>query len=548
VNLLNLSNTHVLILSAGKIVEELEGIFGSIPSGLIPINGKPVIFRIIDKLLEEGLSKISITIGFKKEQLITILEERYGKKVKLNFVDVDYTKSPGNSILESFKKIFDEKLLVILGDTLIEENISFLIKKDEDFVLTSKNFIHPEKWCVIKQNKGYIETIFDKKKGLEKNSNLEALIGVYYFSNLNELKDLTKNLNSGKIEISNLIEEYKQKYPVKTILCKQWYDVGHIENYYASKKVLLQARYFNYLNFDETLGIVTKTSDDTAKLNDEINWYKKIPSELSILTPRVIDYNNSNQPYIKLEYIGYPTLAELWLYSDIHSEIWKNIIKRFLDVVNLFKKYQGSVSFNDYQSMYVHKTEQRVKALLEENKQFRELFKNKKIIINDIEYKNWPIIKEKIYSKTKTLYDDKNNYFLHGDLCFSNILYDIHNGIFKLIDPRGKWGSTTFGDLKYDIAKLRHSVVGNYDSIIDGLYSISYNNEKLNIDIFQPRIYQEISRHFDELIGLYWNLNEIKLIEGLLFISMLPLHKDNLDKQIAFFSIGIQRLNEVIDN
>ena len=546
-NLLNISNTHVLILSAGKIVEELEGIFGSISSGLIPINGKPIIFRIIDKLLEEGFSNFSITIGFKKEQLVQILEERYSKKIKLNLIEVDYTKSPGNSILDSIKKIFEEKLLVILGDTLVEENISSIITKNEDFVLTSTNFQNPEKWCVIKQNRGYVETIIDKKKGLEKN-NLEALIGVYYFSNLNDLKNLTKNLSSDKIEISNLIEEYKQKHPIKTILCKGWYDVGHIENYYYSKKALLQARYFNYLNFDEILGIVTKTSDDTDKLKDEINWYKKIPPELSILTPRVIDYNNSTRPYIKLEYIGYPTLAELWLYSDIHSEIWKNIIKRFLDVINLFKKYRGPVSFDDYQLMYVHKTEQRVKTLLEESKQFRELFNNKKIIINNIEYKNWPIIKEKIYSKIKRLYNNKNNYFLHGDLCFSNILYDIHNGIFKLIDPRGKWGSTTFGDLKYDIAKLRHSVVGNYDSIIDGLYSISYNNEKIIIDIFKPRIYQEISRYFDELVGLNWNLNDIKLIEGLLFISMLPLHKDNLDKQIAFFSIGIQRLNEVIDN
>ena len=47
---LNTENIRVLILSAGKIEKELEKIFGSIPSGLIPLNGKPVIFRIIDKL------------------------------------------------------------------------------------------------------------------------------------------------------------------------------------------------------------------------------------------------------------------------------------------------------------------------------------------------------------------------------------------------------------------------------------------------------------------------------------------------------------------
>lgn len=216
--------------------------------------------------------------------------------------------------------------------------------------------------------------------------------------------------------------------------------------------------------------------------------------------------------------------------------------------MNLFKKYHGSVSHDDYRTIYIDKTEQRIQTLLEENKLFRDLFENNEIFINNVKYSNWPIIKEKIYSKTKKLYNDKNNCFLHGDLCFSNILYDIHNGIFKLIDPRGKWGLTIFGDLKYDIAKLRHSVVGNYDSIINGLYAVSRKNSKIIIDIFQPKIHKEISTYFDELISNYWNLNDIKLIEGLLFISMLPLHKDSLDKQIALFSVGIQRLNEVIDN
>jgi len=46
---LDAENVRVLILSAGKIDNELEKIFGKIPSGLIPINGKPVIFRIIKK-------------------------------------------------------------------------------------------------------------------------------------------------------------------------------------------------------------------------------------------------------------------------------------------------------------------------------------------------------------------------------------------------------------------------------------------------------------------------------------------------------------------
>ena len=65
--------------------------------------------------------------------------------------------------------------------------------------------------------------------------------------------------------------------------------------------------------------------------------------------------------------------------------------------------------------------------------------------------------------------------------------------------------------------------------------------------IFKPKNDQEVCSYLDELIQKQWNLNEIKLIEGLLFISMLPLHKDHFERQLAFYSIGIQRLNEVLD-
>ena len=35
------------------------------------------------------------------------------------------------------------------------------------------------------------------------------------------------------------------------------------------------------------------------------------------------------------------------------------------------------------------------------------------------------------------------------------------------------------------------------------------------------------------------------MIEGLLFISMIPLHNEDIKKQIAFYAVGVQRLNEI---
>ena len=105
-----------------------------------------------------------------------------------------------------------------------------------------------------------------------------------------------------------------------------------------------------------------------------------------------------------------------------------------------------------------------------------------------------------------------------------------------------------FGDVKYDVAKLRHSLVSGFDTIVNGLCTASLiENNHVSMKVFEPKNHQQVCRYLDELIQNQWNLNEIKLIEGLLFISMLPLHKDHFERQLAFYSIGIQLLNEVLD-
>ena len=70
---------------------------------------------------------------------------------------------------------------------------------------------------------------------------------------------------------------------------------------------------------------------------------------------------------------------------------------------------------------------------------------------------------------------------MHGDFCFSNILYDFKSQSIKVIDPRGLSGDgkeqSIYGDLRYDVAKLAHSVIGKYDFIIAGRFSYSEESQ-----------------------------------------------------------------------
>ena len=314
---------RVLILSAGQINEELSKIFGKIPSGLIPINGKPVIFRIIDKLLNEGIKNISITVGYKKEILEEIIREQYKNLCDIQFIESNFEKPPGNSIKDSMNYCNEKGLLVILGDTLIDNNLTELVNKGKNFVLTSNEFVNTENWCVVTKNKGKLDEIFDKKI-LESNEKYHALVGCYFFNNVDLLKNsLDEFEDSERLEISSIIKKIKEQEEFNSETAYEWLDVGHLENYFSTKQFVLKTRYFNRLQFDDSGKNVIKTSTNNEKLINEINWYKQIPNEILDLVPKISDSSIMENPFIKLEYIKHPTLSELWLYGEFSSNFWK---------------------------------------------------------------------------------------------------------------------------------------------------------------------------------------------------------------------------------
>jgi len=54
---------------------------------------------------------------------------------------------------------------------------------------------------------------------------------------------------------------------------------------------------------------------------------------------------------------------------------------------------------------------------------------------------------------------------MHGDLCFTNVLFDFRTRQIRVIDPRGTLDGATptlFGDVRYDMARLNHSIAGAF--------------------------------------------------------------------------------------
>jgi hypothetical protein len=137
-----------------------------------------------------------------------------------------------------------------------------------------------------------------------------------------------------------------------------------------------------------------------------------------------------------------------------------------------------------------------------------------------------------------------NHYTIcHGDFCFSNILYDSRVQCLKLIDPRGldvEGKQSIFGDKRYDLAKLYHSIIGLYDFIIAGRFNYSQSSDGSQF-IFEPLCspqQAQIEQLFLDMVIAESGIShsEILAINVHLFLSMLPLHYDRPDRQSAMIA------------
>jgi hypothetical protein len=130
-------------------------------------------------------------------------------------------------------------------------------------------------------------------------------------------------------------------------------------------------------------------------------------------------------------------------------------------------------------------------------------------------------------------------------------LYDIQTQIVRLVDPRGSFGQKgIYGDPRYDIAKLRHSLCGQYDFIIANLFKLDKEASSFtfNLDIYKNDYHDRLVEYFDSLIlELGYNLREIKLIESLLFLSMIPYHSGKPEHQFVMYLTGIKKLNTIFN-
>ena len=106
--------------------------------------------------------------------------------------------------------------------------------------------------------------------------------------------------------------------------------------------------------------------------------------------------------------------------------------------------------------------------------------------------------------------------------------------------------------MRYDLAKLYHSIFGLYDFIIAGRFEVLEIDGRINgIKIYHDEgLTSSLSERFLALVNKHFGYSEkeILAITITLFISMLPLHQDSPNRQKAFIANALRLYDALLES
>lgn len=294
-------------------------------------------------------------------------------------------------------------------------------------------------------------------------------------------------------------------------------------------------------------GVIRKSSE-SDRLSDEISYYDSIPEDMIHFFPRKLGSSVSDKNYsLTLEYYPFKTLGEYMISNE--QVDWMKVFSHLNGALAHMADHsrQNSSVGKNAVAMYVNKTKNEYENL--KNSFYdSELFTCKSIVLNGFEYKNFETIWDRVKSVIETHLVNYSETMIHGDMCFSNILYHPSVGP-RFIDMRGSFGDRgIYGDKLYDYAKLLHSVEGGYELFINDKFTAT----KMNRGIYEYWLY--VNKNKEQALSAYLktfeneNIHLIRLVEGLIFVGMCARHYDSKERQLIMYLTGVKNLNEALEN
>lgn len=534
-----MSNTVVLVPNWTRLSPEMEAETGAKYAAFIPLGGVPLYKHIISQYRCGG-DRVRIVFLLAQNAPEFDIDPRENDRIEI--LRLKSSGSIGETVLAGLTKITPGDAVVVhMADTLLDiEGIPF----GDAVYVQSRSDLY--RWTsVFVDSTGCIKITNDRKE-IGPCGPKPVCVGLFSFEQGARLAAVLASAleygTPGRESFFVALENYSSSRPMDLRPIQRWMDCGHVDGYYESRLGYQNLRHFNTLSYDSVRGRITKRSLNTDAFRKQVRWFKQIPDEVAPFLPRVFDSSDGPDPFITMELLSIPTLGDLFVTQRLNLGAWNDVVRSISCIQSCFaeKALKNSLASQLARAVYLEKTRLRLEEFTVQHPSAKHHFVHsagEKWSIGRVQQTLARFVEQLGLLETNELTP------IHGDFCFSNLLYDPKVRLVKMIDPRGEFGVPgIFGDRRYDLAKLAHSYAGKYDFIVADLFSVEVESDgHLHVYIQTNDYYTRVRSIFDTVLLPEVSLRQqVGALQALLFLSMLPLHADKPCRQLAMLTTGLE--------
>ena len=480
---------------------------------LVPLGDKYAICGIIE--LYPAESTFVITLGSKGNLVKDFLEMAYPSRQFL-FVWVDKYEGPGSSLVYSMlaaRHHLKKPFMFHCCDTIVQTmvfpttNTLFVANGTDSEFYSSVNVLNGS--VVQIHPKGYsgYDFIYIGLAFIQDYEAFWSALDAVYTSD---------PLNSGLSDIHGYSAMIAAGLEFGTICVDKFYDTGNLKSYtqtcaaYASNFDVLEKTNESLCFFPDR--VIKFTS--SRHVNSKRHQRGLVLGELS---PKMLSVRPN---FICMEFVSGKVLSEVYIHGEIYRLLtWAS--------TRLWTEWdEDGRHVEACERFYKKKTMERLAMLHDSG----SAYTINGLAVGTLSQVMQSVDFESLYTKWLCRF--------HGDFILDNIIRK-ENGDFVLLDWRHEFdASTPFGDMYYDLAKLRHNIIFNHKNIKAGLFSCVANGGHITLDLKCNYFLMQQLEDFDRFVlENKYDAGKIKVLCALIWLNMAPLYEGGLRSFLFYFGL-----------
>jgi choline kinase len=447
-------------------------------------------------------------------------------ELNVKYVDIDIYEGDGSSLGYSMlkaKDLLQKPFYFHCCDTILPKGFTFAksnclyVKKGTDSK-TYANILTKDGKVLTMNKKGQYECDY-------------LYIGLAYIESYSEFWSSLQaiyegdKMNTGLSDVYAIQQMIEDSIPFSFSEVESWCDTGNEESlqktleYFPSKYSVLE-KYDESLCFFDSSVIKFFSDKKICQMRAERG------NHLYPMGPKILG------------------VAENFFSMEMIEGIPVSESKRFDDVKTLLDwAWKSLWSNRDEKESYSKQCENFYKKKTYDRLQKIHFSDTEKLIVNGLFTGSWKDLLA--HTPFSELYTNIFSYF-HGDFILDNVI-KCSDGSFKILDWRQDFdGNLVYGDMYYDLAKLRHNIYFNHMNILQNLYSVNTSEKEVQVEI--KCNYTLIQQ--EKAIETFCNeknldYRKVKILTAIIWLNMAPLYEGTLRNFLFYF--GKYNLALVLD-